>query len=540
MEESAIPVAPNTTESNTVVKPATTMPMQPISDSALKQGLTLTWHDLQYSVVVKKEKKGILNGISGEVKPGQVVAIMGSSGAGKSSLLNILAGRFNQGELNGQILVNGRPRDANKFIQQVSYVEQDDLLFSMMTVKETVSFSAFLRLPSSMTRIKKSQLANDTIQNLGLSQCQNTKIGSSLKRGVSGGERKRASIAVEVVTDPEILFLDEPTSGLDAFIAYNIIETLKELAVKQNKTILLTIHQPRETIMDMFDNILLLSQGKPVFFGPTSAAITHFANLGHPVPRLTNPADHFIDIITPDLRSEDLKATSLKRINQLQDSWSFKDPFTFGALKLEEYKAAYKTRSFGQMHYQVYWAVEYTMLLQRDLREIFKNPIVLAATFIQNIIILAILSAIFNGLDGSPAGIQNRLGFAFFLAVNLLFGNVMPTVNTFPLIRTIIKRERTAGMYRSTSAFLSKFTSMMPVVLIQICILVIPIYWIIGMDPRAYKFGNYLMTASLHILVATTLGLTIGSAVKNVQVGQIITPLIAVLFIVFGGIFTLI
>ena len=110
-------------------------------------------------------------------------------------------------------------------------------------------------------------------------------------------------------------------------------------------------------------------------------------------------------------------------------------------------------------------------------------------------------------------------------------------MNTFPLIRTIIKRERTAGMYRSTSAFLSKFTSLLPAIFIQIAILVIPIYWIIGMDPRSEKFSVYLGVIALHIVVSSTMGLTIGSAVKNIQVGQIITPLIAVLFIVFGGLF---
>ncbi len=396
-------------------KPAANTP------ESLKPGLCLTWLDLKYSVPMKKkETKQILNGISGEVQPGQLCAIMGSSGAGKSSLLNLLAGRFNQGELQGQILVNGMPRDPKKFIQQVAYVEQDDLLFSMMTVKETVSFSAKLRLPSTMAKSKKEDKIKETIQQLGLSQCQNTKIGSSLKRGISGGERKRASIGVEVVTDPEILFLDEPTSGLDAFIAYNIIETLKEIATTQNKTILLTIHQPRETIMHMFDNILLLSQGKPVFFGPTDAAISHFTNLSYPCPRLTNPADHFIDIITPDLRSDSLKEQSLKRINQLQDAWSFKKPFAYSALPTSDYKKAYSKLSLGLMKYQVNWTVEYAMLLQRDLREIFKNPTLLIATLMQNVVILGILAAIFNGLDDTAAGIQNRLGFCFFLAVNLL------------------------------------------------------------------------------------------------------------------------
>eukprot|EP00834_Sanchytrium_tribonematis_P000309 NODE_6_length_70510_cov_1.054395.p14 type:complete len:455 gc:universal NODE_6_length_70510_cov_1.054395:46270-44906(-) len=390
-------------------------------------GLTLTWHNLHYTVPIKKDTKQILNGVSGEVRPGQLVAIMGSSGAGKSTLLNILAGRFDQGDIDGQILINGLPRDPLLFMRQIAYVEQDDLLFSMMTVKETVSFSAQLRLPSSVTKAKKLQNTADTIQQLGLSQCQNTKIGSSLKRGVSGGERKRASIAVEVVTDPKILFLDEPTSGLDAFIAYNIIETLKDLAVKQNKTILLTIHQPRETIMDLFDNVLLLSQGKPVFFGPTKNGIQHFSNLGHPCPRLTNPADHFIDIITPDLRSPEQKDASEKRILALQDAWSFKEPFSYSMIKQADYENFYKKQRFGMMKYQVFWIQEYFMLLTRDLREIFKNPIVLVATTAQSIIVLAILSAIFNGLDGGVAGVQNRLGFCFFLAVNLLFSNVMPT-----------------------------------------------------------------------------------------------------------------
>eukprot|EP00834_Sanchytrium_tribonematis_P000335 NODE_6_length_70510_cov_1.054395.p40 type:complete len:220 gc:universal NODE_6_length_70510_cov_1.054395:44925-44266(-) len=115
--------------------------------------------------------------------------------------------------------------------------------------------------------------------------------------------------------------------------------------------------------------------------------------------------------------------------------------------------------------------------------------------------------------------------------------NFSHLVNTFPLIRTIIKRERTAGMYRSSSAFLSKFTSLAPTILIQIIVMVIPVYWIIGMDPRGYKFGTFVGITTLHTFAAATFGLTIGSAVKNVQVGQIITPLIAVLFIVFGGLF---
>eukprot|EP00835_Amoeboradix_gromovi_P004968 NODE_426_length_8844_cov_0.449857.p3 type:complete len:212 gc:universal NODE_426_length_8844_cov_0.449857:2725-3360(+) len=113
----------------------------------------------------------------------------------------------------------------------------------------------------------------------------------------------------------------------------------------------------------------------------------------------------------------------------------------------------------------------------------------------------------------------------------------MPTVNTFPLIRTIIKRERTAGMYRSTSAFLSKFTSMIPQICLQICILILPIYWIIGLYDNYARYGYYILICALHISVAVTFGLAVGSAVKNIQVGQIITPIIAVIFIVFGGLF---
>ena len=233
---------------------------------------TLTWRNLGFSVPVKKTKKDkvILSECSGEVQSGQVVAIMGGSGAGKSTLLNILSGRLGKGKLTGEILVNGAKRDPGNWKKQCAFVEQDDLLFRNLSVTETLRYSAMLRLPRSVSLAEKRLRVEQIIMQLGLNSCRDTKIGDAQNKGISGGERKRVSIGVELITEPDILFLDEPTSGLDAFNAFNVIENLKNLAMEQSKIIVLTIHQPRTDILELFDKIILLSIGKPVWFGTTS------------------------------------------------------------------------------------------------------------------------------------------------------------------------------------------------------------------------------------------------------------------------------
>jgi ABC-type multidrug transport system ATPase subunit len=194
----------------------------------------------------KKEKteKVLLHDVCGQINGGEIIAIMGGSGAGKSTLLNTLAGRIsNDVSLSGSILLNGRPRDKSTWKLECAYVEQDDILFTNLTVFETLMYSARLRLTDKMTRKDKTDRVNAVIAALGLEGCRDTKIGDEQNRGISGGERKRVSIGIELVVDPRILFLDEPTSGLDAFNAFNAMETLKNLAKTENKIILLTIHQ---------------------------------------------------------------------------------------------------------------------------------------------------------------------------------------------------------------------------------------------------------------------------------------------------------
>ena len=166
----------------------------------------------------------------------------------------------------------------------------------------------------------------EVINGLGLAHIAKTKIGDNLHRGISGGERKRVSIGVELVSDPRLIFLDEPTSGLDAFTAHYIVESIKRLAEDEFRTILMTIHQPRANILQLFDKILLLSQGKTVFFGNLDDALAHFEKCGYECPRHDNPADFFLDTISIDNRSPEAREESQARVDGLIAAWESHHP----------------------------------------------------------------------------------------------------------------------------------------------------------------------------------------------------------------------
>lgn len=197
-------MAQSTSDSTIVV-----VPKQPSSLS----DHVFSWHNVGFSIQANKQEKVLLDDISGSAKSGDVLAILGASGAGKTTLLNALAGRLGPGDLKGQVLLNGQPRNPKTWVRDCSYVEQDDLMFTYLTVEETIGYSARLRLPSSMSALEKKEKIDEAILDLGLNGSRKTRIGNQEVKGISGGERKRVAIGMELITEPRILFMDEPTSG---------------------------------------------------------------------------------------------------------------------------------------------------------------------------------------------------------------------------------------------------------------------------------------------------------------------------------------
>lgn len=242
--------------------------------------------------------KSILSGIRGICRPGEVTAIMGASGAGKTTFLDILARKNKRGQVNGEFYVNGEKVSDSVFKNVVGFVDQEDTMLPTLTVHETILNSALLRLPRDMGRAAKEQRVYEVEKELGIHHIRDSLIGSEegKGRGISGGEKRRVGIACELVTSPSILFLDEPTSGLDAFNAFNVVECLVTLAKTYNRTVVFTIHQPRSNIVALFDRLVLLAQGKTVYSGPFAQCQSYFNDIGYECPPGFNIADYLVDL----------------------------------------------------------------------------------------------------------------------------------------------------------------------------------------------------------------------------------------------------
>uniref|UniRef100_A0AAY4CU09 ATP-binding cassette sub-family G member 8 n=1 Tax=Denticeps clupeoides TaxID=299321 RepID=A0AAY4CU09_9TELE len=231
------------------------------------------------------------------VHSGQMLAVIGSSGCGKTSLLDIITCRDEGGTMtSGQVLINGKPSTPTLVRKSIAHVRQDDRLLPHLTVRETLAFVAKLRLPTHFSQAQRDQRVDDVIAELRLRQCAHTRVGNEYVRGVSGGERRRVSIAVQLLWNPGILILDEPTSGLDSFTAHNLVITLSRLA-QGNRLVLLSVHQPRSDIFQIFDLVVLLSSGSAVYCGPAREMVPYFTALGHPCPRYCNPSDFYGDSV---------------------------------------------------------------------------------------------------------------------------------------------------------------------------------------------------------------------------------------------------
>ncbi|KDP32165.1 hypothetical protein JCGZ_12626 [Jatropha curcas] len=270
----------------------------------------LEFSNLTYTVIKKKKVEGkllsqevdLLHAITGYAPKGCITAVMGPSGAGKSTFLDGLAGRIASGSLKGRVSFDGTEMNPSLIKRSSAYIMQEDRLFPMLTVYETLMFAADFRL-GPLSRTDKKQRVEKLIEQLGLSSSRNTYIGDEGTRGVSGGERRRVSIGVDIIHGPSLLFLDEPTSGLDSTSAHSVIEKVHNIA-RSGSTVILTIHQPSSRIQMLLDHLIILARGQLMFQGSPKDVSLHLGRMGRKVPRGENSIEYMIDVIQEYDRSE--------------------------------------------------------------------------------------------------------------------------------------------------------------------------------------------------------------------------------------------
>lgn len=501
--------------------------------------IQLHFSDLSFDVKLPKksrraptEWKTILSDITGTFNPGTITAIMGSSGAGKTSLLNVLANRAG-GRVDGEILYNGNPKDSAKaLLKHQAYVMQDDVMLKTQTPREILQFSANLRLDKSVSAVQKKERVDSLLKELNLLDCQKTQVGAAgVVRGISGGERKRVAIGTELITNPSLLFLDEPTSGLDSFTATTVIETLRELA-EAGRTIVCTIHQPNSQIFHKFDQLILLAKGRMVYNGPVADAITYFEELGYPCPEFTNPADFFMKLVHID-QSGGETSESMKRIDSLIEAYQKSNyaklhreaPINNIPIDKAEDRVGYAQPVLKQSYY----------LLQRFVKDTVRQPLKMRASIGQSIILGVILGLIYLQVDDDQEGMQNRMGSLYFILVNQGMSAATSVINTYAEEKPIFLRENRNWMYRTTAYYLAKMIADLPFQVVYPTIFSIITYWMIGFQPTFSRFIQYIVILFLCSLCGGSLGLTMSTLAPDASVAGALIPVVLIPFMIFGG-----
>ncbi|KAK1404946.1 ABC transporter domain-containing protein [Heracleum sosnowskyi] len=496
------------------------------------------------SQINQDDYKHILKGITGSVGPGQVLALMGPSGSGKTTLLKVIGGRI-QSNIKGTITYNDIPYSP-ALKRRIGFVTQDDILWPQLTVEETLVFAAYLRLPGSMNLRQKNEKVDMIIKELGLERCRKTCIGGEFIKGVSGGERKRTSIGYEILVDPSLLLLDEPTSGLDSTSANRLLLMLQDVA-KAGRTIITTIHQPSSRMFHMFNRVLLLSEGYPVYYGKAKDAMDYFSSL-HFIPEISmNPAEFLLNIATGQMNDiivpDDLRAHQgtpdyekavlqyLRLKYKTEQEPKEKESLCQRTKALEHLQLAIR----GKKDWTMTWWEQFIILSKRTYRERYKDyfDVLRLAQALGVAVLLGLLWL--NSSTSTEAHLRDQIGLMFYICIFWTSSSLFGAVYVFPFEKLYLVKERKADMYRISVYYVcSTLCDMIAHVLYPTIFMTI-LYFMVGLRRTV---ECYFMTLAAILLVAITsqgAGELFGAIVMSIRRAGMIASLILMLFLLTGG-----
>mmetsp|Transcript_9178 Transcript_9178/g.8199 ORF Transcript_9178/g.8199 Transcript_9178/m.8199 type:complete len:606 (+) Transcript_9178:83-1900(+) len=503
----------------TIASDRTVIPLN--TDSS--KGITLEWSHIKYVIPsgANGETRTILNNLHGRASPGELLAIMGTSGAGKSTLLDALAGRLISKGLSGQIISNGQKVDRKKFRREIGYVMQSDALFPLLTVQETIRFAAYLRIHDK-TRQEKNVIADEMIKLLRLEHTANTIIGDDLNRGLSGGEKRRVSIGVDIVHRPKVVFLDEPTSGLDSSTALNVIDSLKAISVNTSSTIIMTIHQPSSRLFSIIDNVIFLSKGNITYSGPTANVQSFigkiYSEVGLGVVPFANPPEVFLDLSDSLLEQNKIDVLTSKFLDDSALATSEKHE------DIEE--ASYANSFFGDVF----------ILSHRSFLNILRTKELFFARLGSSVFFGILIGTLFMNTEATDSGLDHRTAY-FVFTLAFYYWTSLEALPIFLAERETFQREYSSGAYRASSYTVASSIVYWPFYLVCAFFYCCITWWLVGLPNRATLFFFHVLLTFTVIVCGSTFATMFSVLVPDPMAGQTAgSGLFSVMFL-FSGFF---
>lgn len=560
----------------------------PGSEAALAQlqedassSMTLAWNDL--SVWVRRRKEGtgllsrqkyehkqILNNVCGVAKSGTLMAIMGASGAGKTTMLATVSQRV-KGITRGEILVNGHVVDQQFMCQVSGFVPQQDLAVECLTVREHLEFMARLKMDQRVRASQRHRRILSLLMDLGLSKCCHTQL-----RRLSGGERRRVSLAVQLLTDPPFLFCDEPTTGLDSYSAGAVVEHLRLFAAR-GKAVICTIHQPASGIFDLFHQVLLVANGRVAFFGDVADASRHFDNLGLVCPSTFNQAEFLVSqlAVIPGREGECLKKVqwlcdefdnskygqalsdqlaahtgrflrsdstetasglgqaqglghSLSRVGRAGRTWSVASEDSYeNSEEFQKYLNIKKPKRFTQF----YW------LVWRSLIEIRRQPTDILIRLGMLMFIAVLISTPYVSITMDQKGIQNMQGFLYLIVTEIIFAYSYSVFHTFPHEMPVLLREIGNGLYSPGPYYASKMLILLPRAIVEPFLYTLVVFLVGGLTGGITDFLLLLVPVWACAIAATAYGCLMSASFESIETAAMVSVPYEFISVTFSGLY---
>ncbi|KAG9765205.1 putative ABC transporter, partial [Aureobasidium melanogenum] len=463
---------------------------------------SLSWSKITLTVEDRstKQPKDLVSGVSGYIKAGN----------GKTTLLNVLAGRVSATQ--GTVFVNDTHVSSHDYKRLTSFVEQEDTLIGSLTVRETLDFAARLAIPKFVLKNEEGSRVQTLISSFGLKKEADTQIGTPIHKGISGGQKRRVSVASQLVTAPNILFLDEPTSGLDSVASFEVVSLLKKYARKHKLVVVASIHQPSAATFQLFDKLLLLSQGQTCYFGSVSDVSPYFSSLGLPVPELMSPSEYILDLTNTDFDSKDREEeVCAQRLLTIQRAWKTHDTENhIVASDLHKSRLFAGFQGLGLAHDLGIPGILWHRLFLKSCRDIVTYWIRVA----MYMGLAIMMGTVWLQLSTIQKDIQSFVNALFFGSAFLSFMAVA-YVPAFLEDRAIFVKERANGLYGPLSFVVSNFLIGLPFLFLISILFASVTYGLINFRPGAAAFFIHVMWLFLDLVAAESLVVLVASLLPN-------------------------